>query len=170
MKKNQSIPFLFLLLVMTFSCKQSEIVGTMTSTSTLLGKWKLIEIFKGDVVDRPCGINTLTRNITLEFTTNPSGMGNLLSLNGQSTVNEYFGNYEADSKGVIKIITLGGTKRGGSSEMMQCETNYYALLKTSEAYKIVQVGNNPVKITLQLGVFRNGQKDGGSFLIYEKVN
>jgi META domain len=136
----------------------------------LVGKWKLTDILKGDVVDRPCGINTLTRDITLEFTTNSLGTDNFFSLNGQSTVNEYSGGYEADAKGVIKITTLGGTKRGGSPEMMQCENNYYALLAASEAYKIVQIQTNPVKTVLQLGVFRDNPKDKGAYLIFEKVN
>jgi heat shock protein HslJ len=170
MKTNQIILTLFLLFAVTFSCKQTDMVEIATPISTISGKWKLIEIFKGDVIDRPCGINPPTRDITLEFTANPSGMDDLLSLSGQSTVNEYFGNYKADSKGAIKITTLGGTKRGGSPEMMQCENNYYSLLAASEAYKIVQIQTNPVKTVLQLGVFRNGIKDGGNYLIFEKVN
>jgi heat shock protein HslJ len=170
MKTNQIIFMSFLLFTATFSCKQSEIIETATPISTISGKWKLIEIFKGDVIDSPCGINPPTRDITLEFTANPSGMDDLLSLSGQSTVNEYFGNYKADSKGAIKITTLGGTKRGGSPEMMQCENNYYALLAASEAYKIVQIQTNPVKTVLQLGIFRDNPKDKGAYLIFEKVN
>jgi heat shock protein HslJ len=170
MKTNQIILILFLLFAITFSCKQTEIVETTTPISTLVGKWKLIEIFKGDVVDKPCGVNMLTRDITLEFTTNSSGMGSFFSLNGQSTVNEYSGGYEADSQGNIKIPTIGGTKRGGSPEMMQCENNYYTFLTNAQAYRILQIQTIPVKTVLELGVFRNGIKDGGNYLIFEKVN
>ncbi len=170
MNKTRIIFISFLLFVATFSCKQTNIIETATPISPLAGKWKLIEIFKGDVIDRPCGIHTLTRDITLEFTTNSLGIGDLFRLNGQSTVNDYSGGYEADTKGIIKITTIGGTKRGGPPEMMQCEYNYYSLLATSETYKIIQVQTNPVKIVLQLGVFRNGIKDGGNYLIFEKIN
>lgn len=170
MKTYQRLYLITILFIMSFSCKKIEIVEPESSTgiATLIGKWKLIEILRGDVIDRPCGINTLTRDITLEFTANPAGTSNLLSLNGQSTVNDYFASYEADSKGVIKISTVGGSKRGGSAEMMQCENNYYTLLAESQAYKIVQIQTNPIKTILQLGVFRDNPKDKGSYLIFEK--
>jgi heat shock protein HslJ len=168
MKANQIILILFLLFAVTFSCKQTEIVETATPISTLVGKWKLTEILKGDVIDKPCGINTLTRDITLEFTTNSSGMDRFLSLNGQSTVNDYSGGYLADSEGNIKIPTIGGTKRAGSREMMECEDNYYTFLTNAQAYRILQIQTIPVKTVLELGVFRDNPKDKGAYLIFEK--
>ncbi len=171
MKTYQRIYLITILFIMSFSCKKTEIVEPESSTgiATLIGKWKLVEILRGDVLDRPCGVNTPTREITIEFTANPSGTSNLFSLNGQSTVNDYFASYEADSKGVIKISTVGGSKRGGSTEMMQCENNYYTLLAESQEYRIVQIETNPVKTILQLGVFLDFPKNKGSYLIFEKI-
>jgi META domain len=170
MKTHQRIYLIVILFIMSFSCRKTENVEPESSTAitSLTGKWKLIEILRGDIIDRPCGINTPTREITIEFTANPSGTSNLLSLNGQSTVNDYSAAYEADSKGNIKISTVGGTKRGGSPEMMQCENNYYTLLAESQEYKILEIQTNPVKTILQLGVFRDNPKDKGSYLIFEK--
>jgi heat shock protein HslJ len=170
MKTHQRISFIFILFVMSFSCKQTDIVEPATSISTLIGKWKLIEILKGDIIDKPCGVNTLTRDITLEFTTNSSGTSNFLSLNGQSTVNDYSGGYSADSEGNIKIPTIGGTKRGGSQEMMECEDNYYKFLTNAQSYRIIQIETIPVKTVLELGVFRDNPKDKGTYLIFEKIN
>jgi hypothetical protein len=170
MKTHQRISLILIIFILSFSCKKTEIEETTTPISTLIGKWKLMEVLRGDIIDRPCGINTPTRDITIEFTANPSGTTNLLSLNGQSTVNDYSAGYEADSKGVIKISTVGGTKRAGSAEMMQCENDYYNLLANSQAYRIVQIETNPAKTILQLGVFRNGIKDLGNYLIFEKIN
>ena len=170
MKTHQRIYLIVIVFIISFSCKKTEIVEPESSTAiaNLTGKWKLIEILRGDIVDRPCGINTPTRDITLEFTANPSGTSNSLSLNGQSTVNDYSAGYEADSKGNIKISTVGGTKRGGSPEMMQCENNYYTLLAESQEYKILEIQTIPVKTILQLGVFRDSPKDKGYYLIFEK--
>jgi heat shock protein HslJ len=170
MKTHQQISLILILFIMSFSCKKTEIEETTTPISTLIGKWKLIEVLKGDIIVSPCNGNKLSRDITLEFTANPSGTSNLLSLNGQSTVNDYSAGYEADSKGVIKISTVGGTKRAGSAEMMQCENDYYTLLANSQAYRILQIETIPVKTFLELGVFRNGIKDLGNYLIFEKIN
>jgi heat shock protein HslJ len=168
MKTHQRIYLVVILFILSFSCKNTETVEPPTAIATLTGKWKLIEILRGDIIDKPCGINTPTRDITIEFTANPSGTSNLLSLNGQSTVNDYSAGYEADSKGIIKISTVGGTKRAGSAEMMQCENNYYTLLTESQEYRIIQIETIPVKTVLELGVFRNSPKDKGSYLIFEK--
>ena len=169
MKTHQRIYLIVIFFILSFSCKNAETIEPSTATTGLTGKWKLIEILRGDVIDRPCGINTLTRDITIEFTSNPSGTSNLPSLNGQSTVNDYSAGYEVDSKGVIKIYTVGGTKRAGSAEMMQCENAYYTLLTEAQAYKIIEIQTNPVKTILQLGVFRDNPKDKGSYLIFEKI-
>jgi META domain len=172
MKTHQRISLIIILFIISFSCKNTEIVEpeSYTAIANLTGKWKLIEILRGDIIDRPCGVNMPTRDITIEFTANSSGTSNLLSLNGQSTVNDYSAGYEVDSKGNIKISTVGGTKRGGSPEIMQCENNYYNLLAESQEYRIIQIQTNPVKTVLELGVFRDFPKDKGSYLIFEKVN
>jgi META domain len=170
MKTHQRISLVLIIFMMSFSCKKTEIIETSAAISTLVGKWKLTGIFLGDAVATPCYGNTPSRDITLEFTANPLDANTSFSLNGQSTVNDYSGGYEADSKGVIKISSIGGTKRGGSAEMMQCENNYYTFLTNAQAYRIVQIETNPVKTVLELGVFRDNPKDKGQYLIFEKVN
>jgi hypothetical protein len=168
MKLIQRILIFLLVFLTILSCKKSDIMQSSTSISTLTGKWKLTGIFLGDAIATPCYGSTPTRDITLEFTASSSGIGTKMSLNGQATINNYFGSYEADSKGVIKISSVGSTQMGGSQEMMECETNYFTFLAASEAYKIIQDGTNPVKTVLQLGVFRNNPKDSGTYLIFEK--
>ena len=171
MKTYQQLYLIVILFIISFSCNKTEIVEPPITITSLIGKWKFIEILQGDILVKPCGMNAPIRDITLEFTANPSGTSNLLSLNGQSTVNDYFGNYEADSKGNIKISTVGGTKRAGAAEMMQCENAYYTFLTKAQAYKIIEIQTNPVKTILQLGVFRNNSdnpEDIGSYLIFEK--
>ena len=168
MQTLQRITIFLVFFMVFFSCKKADIMQTSSSVSAIIGKWKLTGIFLGDAIATPCYGSIPTRDITIEFTGNPSGIGSKLSLNGQSTINNYFGSYEADSKGIIKISSVGSTQIGGSEEMMQCETNYFTFLAASEAYKIIQVETNPVKTVLQLGVFKNGPRDGGTYLIFEK--
>jgi heat shock protein HslJ len=170
MKTHQQIFLVLILLIISFSCKKAEIIENPIGVSTLIGKWKLTGILLGDVVVEPCNGNSPTRDITIEFTNLSAGFSGVMSLSGQSTVNDYFGSYEADSKGVIKISAVGGTKRGGSVEMMQCEDNYYTFLMNSQAYRVVQIETNPVITMLELGVFRDNPKDKGQFLIFEKIN
>jgi hypothetical protein len=168
MKIYLRISLILIVFMMSFSCKKSEIIETPAAISTLVGKWKLTGILLGDAIAIPCYGNTPTRDITLEFTANPSGVNNLFSLSGQAPVNDYFGSYEADSKGVIKISSVGGTKRAGSPEMMECEINYYTFLTDAQAYRIVQIQTNPVITVLELGVFRDKPRDKGTYLIFEK--
>ena len=170
MKTHQRISLILVVFMMSFSCKKSEIIETPAAIITLVGKWKLTGVVSGDIVTTPCNGNTTPRDMTLEFTANPSGVNTLFSLSGQAPVNDYFGSYEADSKGVIKISSVGGTKRAGSPEMMECEINYYTFLTDVQAYRIVQIQTNPVITMLELGVFRDNPKDKGSFLIFEKLN
>ena len=164
---KSSIILLCSIFLTAYSCKKEEVISK-TNTS-LIGKWKLTGVFLSDALDSPCSGNTPSRDITIEFTNKPSGVGNSLSLNGQSTVNLYFANYEANTDGAIKITTLGSTKIAGTPEMMQCESRLFTLLQTSEGYKVVQVDTNPAKIILQLGIFRTGTIDAGTYLVFEKI-
>ena len=165
---KSSIILLCSIFLTTYSCKKEEVISK-TNTS-LIGKWKLTGVFLSDALDSPCSSGTTpNRDVTIEFTNNSSGVGNALSLNGQSTVNLYFANYEANTDGTIKITSLGSTKVAGTPEMMQCESRLFTLLQTSEGYKVVQVDTNPAKIILQLGIFRTGTRDAGTYLVFEKI-
>ncbi len=159
------VTFIFLT---AFSCKKEETLQA-NNTNTMVGKWKLTGIFLSDALDRPCGTNTPERDIILEVTDNQVNTPNFLTLKGQSVVNDYFGSCEAKSDGTIMNTQIGSSKKGGSPEMMQCEQGYYGHLSAAEGYKILVSDG---KTILQLGRFKKDNtpsRDGGTYLIYEKM-
>jgi heat shock protein HslJ len=163
--------FLFCYMLLFISCKQNEPTTPATSISTIIGKWKLTGVLLGDVIDGPCTANSQTRDITLEITATPSGVGSSLKMTGQSVVNNYFAYYEANANGSIKIPNVGTTEIAGTSAMMECEARYYQLLGASEEYRIE---NDNGKTILQLGIFKKPNtppsKNNGTYLIYEKID
>jgi heat shock protein HslJ len=100
-------------------------VSLLTKTD-LLGQWKL----KG-YADRKAPIY----DITIEFKEDEEGKP---SLNGRSSVNFYFANYEAnEATKAFKIGVLGSTKIAGSIEANQFESVYYEYLRNIEKYEFI---------------------------------
>ncbi len=155
------------ILLSSFSCQKEDFTQpSISNSNAVVGKWRLTGIFQGDVISRPCIVNTSGSDITLEITDNQSNGSNF---SGQSVVNDYLGNYEAKADGTFKIKELGSTKKAGTSEMMQCEGNYFEYLRMAEGYKIL---SDSGKTILQLGIFKKPNSewyDGGTYLIYERI-
>ncbi len=156
------------------SCTTQEIKA-ITNTQ-LEGEWILKNVFLGDAVDTPCGWEAGEhRDITINFTSGKSESNpELKSFNGQSAVNQFFGNYQITTydnttqTGTIKTSTLGSTKMAGPPELMQCETRLFDFLTNALDFGFEEIEGKSI---LKLGNFRKPDshpRDGGTYLIFEK--
>jgi heat shock protein HslJ len=165
--------FLLMPLLKIDSCTKIEIAADNSVDTNVVGKWVLKYKFLGDAIDTPCGYAvTDVRDITLELSENTeSSAKKSLSINGNSAVNNYFGNFTItgfDTKtgiGTMKIGPLGSTKMAGPTELMDCENNYFNMLNEFSEFR-VQEGK------LHIGRFKKDttpSRDGGTYFIYEKA-
>ena len=148
------------------SCSNVEIATN--SENEILGKWVLKNKFLGDAIDTPCGYAVKNPTaITLEITKEKN---NTFAINGQSTINTYFGSFSIESiddkLGInfIKIGPIGSTKMAGPEEFMQCEMGYFDMLNSVKELKI----DNG---RLLLGTFKKDNipsRDGGTYFIFER--
>lgn len=157
------------------SCTNAETVSALDSSS-ITGNWKLKSVFLGDVIDTPCSWEApehkdMTLNITSEKVENDPKS---FVLNGQSSVNQFFGSYSilsfdaATKKGTIKMGAIGGTKMAGPENLMNCEFRYYSLLGDATEFQLVEGENGPVLHLGHLKKDNTPSRDGGTYLIFEK--
>ncbi len=156
-------------------CTTSDTVSA-SAQQDVVGEWVLQRVFLGDVVDTPCGWEApehreMTLKITRDAVNNDPGT---YVLNGQSSVNQFFGSYavksfdKAKQRGTIRMGAVGGTKMAGPEPLMRCEYRYYSLLEQSEEFLFVE---DEGKVFLHLGIFKKDNtpsRDGGTYLIFEK--
>lgn len=103
---------------------------SLLSKTDLFGQWK----FKS-YVDRKAPIY----DITIEFKEDEVGKP---TLNGRSSVNFYFADYQAnEATKAFKIGVLGSTKIAGSLEANQFESVYYEGLRNIEKYEFIDKNN-----------------------------
>ena len=108
--------------------------------------WKLLNMDGKDVSKL---ISKNENNITLSFNEN--------GINGNSGINNYFGDYEIVNNN-IKIGPLGSTRMAGPENLMKVEREFLELLENSKKVKLSD------QKTLILTT------DKGKTLIFEKVN
>lgn len=117
------------------ACTQKVIETTsanvsLLSKTDLLGQWK----FKG-YADK----KTPAFDISVEFKEEEVGKP---TLNGRSSVNFYFADYEAnEASKAFKIGVLGSTKIAGSLEANQSESVYYEGLRNIEKFEFIDKNN-----------------------------
>lgn len=122
-------------ILLVSACTQKVIEAASTNVNfltktDLLGQWK----FKG-YADR----KTPGYDITIEFKVDEGGKP---SLNGRSSVNFYFANYEAnEATKAFKVGVLGSTKIAGTLEANQFESIYYERIRNIEKYEFVNKNN-----------------------------
>ncbi len=103
--------------------ESADVALKSLSVSSLLGQWK----FKGYTDGK-----TPDYDVTLEFK-NEEGKN---TLNGRSSVNFYFAEFEAnDVTKTMKIGVLGSTKIAGSPEANQFEMIYYERFRNIGRYE-----------------------------------
>ncbi len=100
----------------------SVLVGSLTATN-LFGPWKFKGYSDGKVPPY---------DVTLEF----KNEGRKNTLNGRSSVNFYFADFEInDAKTTMKIGVLGSTKIAGTPEANQFEAIYYERFRNIARYE-----------------------------------
>ena len=108
--------------------------------------WKLLNMDGKDISKL---ISKNENNITLSFDEN--------RINGNSGVNDYFGNYEITNDD-IKFASLGSTRMAGPENLMKIESEFLELLRNSKKIKL----SNQKTLVLTT--------DKGKTLTFEKVN
>ena len=152
----------FVLLLAAFavgSCKKDTVavVSDTILSNQLEGTWVLKRILMGDMVDMPCGFANegKIQPMTITFTTEKEANTSKMKLNGQSSVNQFFGSYVVDSfneatgTGKIQLGALGSTKMASSADLMNCENRYFSMLSESVDFKLELVNG---KVQLEMGV------------------
>ncbi|MGL4632389.1 MAG: hypothetical protein ACRCVT_14400 [Leadbetterella sp.] len=142
------------------------------------GEWTLKNVFLGDAIDGPCsweanGYKTMTFNFKNEKT-NSNAEGTEFIANGQSSVNQFYTSYKvlsfdkSTNRGKIKMGGVGGTKIGGPTPLIECESRYYGLISSSQDFEIIQENNDTI---LHLGNLKSigsqPSRDGGTYLIFK---
>ncbi len=164
------MPHFFLILGLLFcfnSCSKNKIEKSLDS---LEGQWVLQNRFYGDVVVPPCDqqqANVIEVTIDIQKDKN-----NTWLFSGKSVINSYFGKFEIQlldentKRFSIDISSMGSTQIGGSRELMECETEYFRLLRAAKEIDLTE--NN-----LNWGIFPPKDapisRDGGTFLIFKKI-
>ncbi|MCR9062742.1 MAG: META domain-containing protein [Cytophagales bacterium] len=136
----------------------------------LQGEWTLSKVFLSDAYDSPCGWEAGEHKpLTLIL----SKKGDSYEFNGQSAVNTYFGSLKVlkfqigDQTGKVEVGLIGATKMAGPEPLMNCETRFFNFLESANHFSLNDDG------TLSIGNFRTAEshpRDGGSYLVFEKMN
>jgi hypothetical protein len=171
----KTISFLFILLYM-ISCddKKPANVEDTSGGYPLEGKWKAVSLFLGDASTGVCHQEKLDREVTVEFIALESNPVQY-RMAGQAMVNDYFAGYQLISFdkttgiGKIKVDGVGGTKRAGRPEMMECELNYYNFLAEATGFQIDPVEPNILKIGRIKPPSEAPSRDGGTYYVYERI-
>ncbi len=169
------LSFAFLLLYM-ISCddkKPSNIEDESVNT-VLAGKWVARSLFLSDANTGVCHQNKTERDLTIEFAQDKDNPAQH-KINGNAPVNDYFSSLEIISFdketgiGKIKVGGVGGTKRAGPSELMECESFYYNFLSESTGFQIDPDEPNFLKLGRIKEPGSAPSRDGGTYYYFEKV-
>ncbi len=145
------------------SCSKNNIA------TSIEGEWVLENRFYGDVIMSPCN-EDVTANPMITLTISKEG-NDIWNIEGKSVINTYFSNlviedsFENDTRLKINVNNIGATRIGGATEEMNCETEYFRLLREAKEIRI----NGTI---LNWGIFPDTgaplSRNGGTFLIFKK--
>jgi heat shock protein HslJ len=169
---------LLLLISLVLACTKenisSENIKDDMYQKQLVGKWKVVSLFLSDAYTGVCHQDKPSRNITFEFENIPN-KDNTYQFGGDAPINRYSGSLEFlgfdQKRNIIKIksSTIGGSKKGGSPEMMDCEQNFYRMLSESTGIQLSEDEPNTIRIG-KLREENSHPRDGGTFYILERIN